>query len=267
MNCKVKMGNIFYEVIGEGFPIIILHSIGTDHRSMKGWLEPIFKRINGYQRVYIDLPAHGKSDIDINLKSTDEMLTNILDFIDTSFLGMEFSLIGSSFGGYLAQGILHFRQNLVKSICLLAPVLHLRERTLPEKVVIEKDGNLLSALDSDLRSAFETLFVNQNKESLDCFLSEIQPGRTLANIDFLTSDWREKGYFFSEEPFQGVSSLRQQALIILGKQDNICGYKDHNYLLNKFPSSTYVVLNKTGHMLQIEKRQVVQQIVEDWLCG
>ena len=100
MNCDVKMGSIFYEVIGEGVPILILHSMGTDHRSMKAWIEPIFKKINGYQRVYIDLPAHGNSIIDENLKSTDDMLTNILDFIDMAFLNMIFSLIGFSFGGY-----------------------------------------------------------------------------------------------------------------------------------------------------------------------
>jgi pimeloyl-ACP methyl ester carboxylesterase len=265
MNCKVKMGSIFYEVVGEGMPLLILHSMGTDHRSMKAWIEPIFKNINGYQRVYIDLPAHGYSVIDKNVKSTNDMLSNILDFIDTVFPNKIFSLIASSFGGYLAQGILHFRQDQVKSICLLASALHLKERNLPKKVVLEKNEGLLSALESDIRNAFETLMVYQNKENLDHFLSEIQPGRLLANRDFLTSNWREKGYFLSEEPFHDVSKLLQPALIILGKQDNICGYKDYDFLLNKFPNSTYVILNKAGHMLHIEKRKIVQQLVKDWL--
>jgi pimeloyl-ACP methyl ester carboxylesterase len=265
MICKVKMGSIFYEVVGEGTPLLILHSMGTDHRSMKAWLEPIFNNINGYQRIYIDLPAHGNSVIDKNLRSSNDMLTNILDFINNVFHNKIFSLIGYSFGGYLAQGILHYRQYQVKSICLLASALHLKERSLPEKVVLEKDEGLFSSLDSDIRSAFETLFVYQNKENLDYFLNEIQPGRFLANREFLTSNWREKGYFFSEEPFQNVENLRQPALIILGKQDSICGYKDYGLLLNKFPNSTHIILNKAGHMLHIEKRKIVQQLVEDWL--
>ncbi|WP_130293812.1 alpha/beta fold hydrolase [Fictibacillus sp. BK138] len=266
MNCKVKMGSIFYEVVGEGKPLLILHSMGTDHRSMKAWIEPIFKHINGYQRIYIDLPAHGKSAIDENVRSTDDMLVNIFDFIDTIIPNKTFSLIGFSFGGYLAQGILHYRRNQIKSICLLASALHLKERTLPEKVVLEKDESILGGLDSDKKTAFETLFVYQNKESLDCFLREIQPGRLLANRDFLTSNWREEGYFFSEEPFHDVSELQQQALIILGKQDHICGYKDYDFLLNTFPHSTFVIVDKTGHMLQIEKRKIIQQLVEDWLA-
>ncbi|MDV2686432.1 alpha/beta hydrolase [Alkalihalophilus lindianensis] len=265
MKCKVRSRSIFYEVIGEGTPILILHSLGTDHRSMKAWVEPIFKDINGYKRIYIDLPAHGNSVIDEKLRSTNDMLLNILDFIDTVLPNKIFSLIGFSFGGYLAQGILHLRQNQVKSICLLASALHLKERTLPEKVTLEKDDGILTDFNSDIRSAFETLFVYQNKENLACFLREIQPGRLLANREFLTSNWREKGYFLPEEPFHDVSELQHPVLIILGKQDNICGYKDYGIFLKKFPNSTFVVLNKAGHMLPIEKRKIVQQLVEDWL--
>lgn len=265
MNCEVKRGSIFYEVVGEGAPLLILHSMGTDHRSMKAWIEPIFNNINGYQRIYIDLPAHGKSTIDETVRSTDDMLVNILDFIDTVIPNKTFSLIGFSFGGYLAQGILHFRRNQIKSICLLASALHLKKRTLPEKVVLERDESILDELDSDKRTAFETLFVYQNKESLDCFLREIQPGRLLANRDFLTSNWREEGYFFSEEPFHDVSEMQPPALIILGKQDHICGYRDYDFFLNTFPHSTFVIVDKAGHMLHIEKRKIVQQLVEDWL--
>lgn len=54
MNCIVTKGNINYEVFGSGFPIIIMHSMGTDHRSMIPWIEPIFESLQGFQRIYID---------------------------------------------------------------------------------------------------------------------------------------------------------------------------------------------------------------------
>ncbi|MCA1057631.1 alpha/beta hydrolase [Rossellomorea aquimaris] len=266
MNIEVRMGSIYYEARGEGVPLLILHSMGTDHRAMMAWIEPIFKDMNGYRRIYIDIPAHGHSDVDEKISSTDDILMNILDFIDSVLPNENFSIIGFSFGGYLAQGILHFRQKQVRSICLLASALHLKERTLPDKVIFEKDENILSTLDSDIKNAFETLFVYQNKENLECFLREVQPGRLLANREFLTSNWREKGYFFSEEPFLGVSNLQQPALIILGKQDHICGYEDYDFLLNKFPHSTFVILDKAGHMLPVEKRDIVQQLIGDWLA-
>lgn len=265
MNCDVTKGSIYYEVYGEEFPVLILHSTGTDHRSMKAWIEPIFETIQGFQRIYIDLPAHGRSMIDEHVKSTDDILTNILYFIDKTLYDRAFLLLGFSFGGYLAQGILHFRHEQVKGICLLASTLHLKERSLPEKLVFQEDEAVLSTLNPDIRAAFETLMTYQNKENLECFFNEVQPGRLLANKDFLTSNWRTEGYFFSEEPFSNVQSLQQLALIILGKQDAICGYKDHYALVDKFPNSTYAILDGAGHMLPIEKRELVQELVKDWL--
>jgi hypothetical protein len=35
MNYLVTKGSIYYEIVGSGFPILIMHSMGTDHRSMK----------------------------------------------------------------------------------------------------------------------------------------------------------------------------------------------------------------------------------------
>ena len=265
MDSKVRKGNIHFEVMGEGFPLLILHAMGTDHRSMKGWLEPVLNKVEGFQRIYIDLPAHGGSEIDDSVKSTDDLLSNLLDFIDDILGEKEFSLIGASFGGYLAQGIFHNRRSQVKGICLLAPALHLKERDVPERVVLERDEELLLTLDPDIRAAFETLFIYQNEASLAAFMKEIQPGRLLANREFLASDWKAKRYYMTDEPFHDVKTLPNSALFILGKQDYICGYKDHFFLLDKFPNSTMAVLDRTGHMLQIEKRELVQTLFEDWL--
>ncbi|WP_353618699.1 alpha/beta hydrolase [Bacillus sp. ISL-37] len=232
LDCKVRKGSIHYEVIGEGFPLLILHAMGTDHRSMKGWLEPVFNEVEGFQRVYIDLPAHGRSTIENNVKSTDDLLGNLLDFIDDTFGEKEFSLIGASFGGYLAQGILHKRRVQVNGICLLAPALHVKERNLPERIVLEKDEELLSNLETDIRTAFETLFIHQNDATFGGFMKEIQPGRLLANRDFLASDWKVKRYYMTDEPFHDVETLTQSALFILGKQDYICGYKQRPLLFD-----------------------------------
>jgi pimeloyl-ACP methyl ester carboxylesterase len=267
MNCKVVKGTIAYEVESSGFPLLILHSMGTDHRSMKSWIEPIFNGLDGFKRIYIDLPAHGRSTIDESFSSSDDAVMNILDFIDQTIPNQDFSLIGFSYGGYLAQGIMHKRLNHVKSICLLASAVHRRDKELPAKFVLKEAGEFLKGLEPEIVTALETLMTYQTKENLEYFLTEIQPGRLLANRAFLTSNWREKGYFLSDEPFKDIGNLQQPALFLLGKQDSICGYKDHFSLYEKFSNASYVVLNQAGHMLQIEKREMVQTIIRDWLIS
>ncbi|TXC93028.1 alpha/beta hydrolase [Metabacillus litoralis] len=265
MNCLVTKGRIHYAIEGTGFPIVIMHSMGTDHRSMKSWLEPIFEKNEGFQRIYIDLPAHGHSLVNEDFKSSDDMLSNIIEFIDKILPNKIFSLIGFSYGGYMAQGVLHHKRHEVKSICLLATALHFETRNLPNKIIITKDTKLLDELDDDSKRAFETLMIYQDREKYHTFLDEIQPGRLLANRDFLLSKWRENGYFFSEEPFAGMEELSQPASIIVGKQDAICGYKDHLILLEKFPYATYAVLDQAGHMLHIDQREIVQGLIKNWL--
>lgn len=265
MEYKVRKGTIFYESIGEGFPIIFLHSMGTDHRSMKAWAEPIFENMKDFKRIYVDIPAHGLSNIEASLQSTDDILSNILEFIDELFPYEGFLLVGHSYGGYLAQGIMHHRLDRVKGICLIASALHVKDRTLPEKVVFEKDDQLLDELEHDIRTAFETLMVIQNKQKFEVFIEEIQPGRLLANRDFLNSNWREKGYYLKEKPFSKLSRISQPALIIAGKQDAICGYKDYLFFLDLFTNSSLAVLEGAGHLIPIDKRETVQLLIKDWL--
>jgi pimeloyl-ACP methyl ester carboxylesterase len=265
MEHKVSKGTIYYESIGEGLPLIFLHSMGTDHTSMKAWAEPIFENRKEFKRIYVDIPAHGHSHIEASLRSTDDILSNILDFIDDLFPYEGFLLVGHSYGGYLAQGIMHYRLDRVKGICLIASALHVKDRTLPEKVVFEKEEYLLEGLENDLRTAFETLMIYQNKQKLELFLKEIHPGRLLANRKFLNSNWRKEGYYLREKPFCNLSRISQPALIIAGKHDAICGYKDYLLFLDLFTNSSMAVLDGAGHLIPIDKRETVQVLIKDWL--
>ncbi|MBB6453783.1 pimeloyl-ACP methyl ester carboxylesterase [Salirhabdus euzebyi] len=265
MECLVKTGIIHYESYGQGKNIIILHAMGTDHRSMKGWLEPVFEKVAGWRRLYIDLPAHGKTIINDQLRTTEDMVQSLLAFIEKVIPNERFSLIGMSFGGYIAQGIVDQKSELVNGICLIAPAIHKKDRVLPEKVVLSRDDDVLSTLNPDIRAAFELLTVHQTKENLSVFLSEVQPGRQLANRQFLLSNWRDKGYFLNNETFSQIDSLDLPGLFILGRKDSVCGFMDHLSLLEKFPNASYVILDDCGHLIPIEKRKVVQALLEDWL--
>lgn len=54
--CKVKNAHIYYEEIGKGKPIIMIHGFTPDHRLMSGCMEPIFQDNSDWRRIYLDLP-------------------------------------------------------------------------------------------------------------------------------------------------------------------------------------------------------------------
>lgn len=258
-------GSIHYEICGDGFPLVILHAIGTDHRAMKAWIEPLLTNWPGWQRIYVDLPGHGQSKVEPWVRTTDDILYVLLNWLESLLLDRPFALVAKSFGGYLAQGILHKKAEQIDGLCLLAPALHVPERSLPARVTLERDEEAMSGLDPDIITAIETLLITQSRENIDSFLREVQPGRILADRAFLTSDWRTKGYFFSFEPISIKTRYPQPTLLLVGRQDAICGYQDHLALLESFPHATYSVLDRAGHMLEMEQRSIVQALFADWL--
>ncbi|HHY34674.1 MAG TPA: alpha/beta hydrolase [Firmicutes bacterium] len=53
--------SVYYEVDGEGRPILLIHGYSPDHPLMKGCMEAIFDKVGGWKRVYIDLPGMGRT--------------------------------------------------------------------------------------------------------------------------------------------------------------------------------------------------------------
>lgn len=264
---NVGTGVIHYKSLGEGTPLIILHAMGTDHQAMEAWLEPIFSYDGKWERIYVDLPAHGHSRVDESVKGTEDMLGMLLTFIDKSIGNQKFALLGASFGGYLAQGILYHKHQQIIGQCFLAPALHLtyrKQKTLPKKVELEKDEGLLSTIDQDISQSFQNLMLFQNKSNLHTFIKEVQPGRVLADRKFLASGWRENSYFLENDPLS-QAPYNQPTLFILGRHDHICGYEDCYSLLPYFPKASFVILQDAGHMLAIEQREAVRFLTADWL--
>ncbi|MDE5416067.1 alpha/beta fold hydrolase [Alkalihalobacterium chitinilyticum] len=225
---------------------------------MKRWLEPVFKDKKGFQRIYVDLPWHGQSackDI-VSTEGIRQLLTSYI----TELLGDQtFSIIGHSYGGYIAQGLI---SDQTKGLCLLAPATHQKERNVPKKTVFNRNETALTQVSLEIRTAFETLMVYQSAANLQLFIDEIQPGRLLADRAFLTSNWRDAGYFFKADPL--AKPYNGRSLLIAGKFDSICGYKDFYRLYEYLPDSTFTIL-QAGHLLQIEQRETVQFLIGEWL--
>jgi pimeloyl-ACP methyl ester carboxylesterase len=121
MECQLENITIHYETFGEGRPIVMLHGWPADHLSCVRFLEPIFKQRSGWKRIYPDLPGMGKTPGMDWITEQGDVLDVILHFINRVVPGQNVSVGGYSYGGYLAQGIVHQKPALVDGICLFAP--------------------------------------------------------------------------------------------------------------------------------------------------
>ena len=82
MECELEKLTIYYEIHGEGYPILMLHGFEVDHRVLKGCMEPIFENEPKYKRIYFDLPGMGKTAGERWIQNSDQILDIVLKFVD-----------------------------------------------------------------------------------------------------------------------------------------------------------------------------------------
>ena len=88
---------LYYEVVGEGYPIICLHGNGEDHHIFDDLTKKLIKK---YQVILVDSRCHGNSE---NSKSISykEMMDDVIELADDLRLEA-YDVIGFSDGGILS---------------------------------------------------------------------------------------------------------------------------------------------------------------------
>lgn len=266
MKCKLRNASIHYEVRGEGRPVLLIHGYSPDHRIMEGCMEPVFQETSGWKRLYFDLPGMGRTGAPEWLRNSDQMLDTVFEFAESVIGERSFAVVGESYGGYLARGMVRRRPELVAGVALIAPGVHLdpAKRDRPSRVVLVHDERLMADLDDDDREAFGELAVVQNRGNWERFRDEILPGLQLADWAFLKR-LQEEGYSFSFDPDALPQPFERPALIIAGRQDAVVGYRDAFGIIENYPRATFAVLDMAGHNVQIEQAALFSALVKEWL--
>lgn len=266
MECKVRDINIYYEIHGEGKPIVMIHGRSPDHRLMKGCMEPIFKTINTtWQRIYFDLPGMGKTKGAPWITGSDQMFDLVMDFIDAVIPNQNFLLAGESYGGLLARGIINKRPSSVDGLLLICPVVAYEgpEGKGGQFKVLEKDDALLDSLTKEDRNYFEGKGINalQNKRVWERFKTEVLPGLKMADHSFLENCRKPLSFDVDalEKPYL------KPTLMLAGRQDSIVGYRGILKLLDLYPRGSLVLLDRAAHNLQIEQDNLFTETVKEWL--
>ncbi len=266
MECRLKDLTIYYEIHGSGKPIIMIHGFMPDHRLMKGCMEPVFNNRKKWKRIYFDLPGMGKTKGESWIQSSDQMLEIILEFIDTVIPNQTFLLAGESYGGYLARGVIHKKIELIDGLLLICPLIipQANNRVLPENVTLVRDDNLISRLSEGDRREFESISVVQSQRIWERFRDEILPALEIADEPFL-SKLQKRGYSFSFNLDSLTVTFKKPTLFVMGRQDSIVGYRDAWNIIENYPRSSFAVLDKAGHNLQIEQEGLFSELVSEWL--
>ena len=266
MECQIEDLSVHYEVYGGGRSIVALNGGGPDYRCMTGCLEPTFRERGGWKRFYLDLPGTGETQGREWISSSDKMLDMVLDFIAAVIPDQRFVLAGSSYGAYLARGVIYRQPAQVDGLLMVCPVVTTSraQRTLPPHVTLVRDAPFMDSLPLPQRERFGSFAVVQTQRTWERTRDEVIAGLDLADKDFL-SRLESHGYAFSFDVDGPSVRFEKPTLILVGRQDAMVGYRDAWTLLESYPRATFAVLDRAGHNLPIEQDRLFAALVEEWL--
>jgi pimeloyl-ACP methyl ester carboxylesterase len=268
MDFELQDITVHYELLGEGRPIIMLHGWGCDHRYMVSDMEPLFRQRDGWKRIYLDLPGHGRSPGKDWITNQDKILDVVLDFIDNIIPGQRFVVAGSSAGAYLARGVVHHRLASIDGLLLTVPLIVAADakRHVPSSVTLLADPALVSELEPDGTEWLFQIPVIQSRKVFDYIRANFLSASKTGDQTFQAKIREDPGnYAFSFDVDALPKPCPAPTLIVTGRQDSVAGYRDAWEILENYPRGTFVVLDRSGHFLDIEQEDLFHALVGEWL--
>ena len=264
MECQVRDTSIYYEEIGTGRPILMLHGWPADHRHMVSELEPLFVNRNGWRRLYPDLPGMGKTRGPDWITNQDQMLDLVISFIETVAPAERFVVAGTSYGGYLALGLVHQHSAKIDGLLLTVPSFESDspKQDLPKPLVLHEDAAFLAALAPEDQYMRDFIVV----QSLDLLANSHQfysSAIAIADNAFLQHLDQHKTFSFEVNAL--LTPFQAPTLFLTGRHDNWCGYREAYQLLDYYPRATFAVLDRAGHALTFEQKTLFRVLVNEWL--
>lgn len=240
--------NLYYEIHGEGDPLVLIPGIGSDHSRWLGVLE-YFKKY--FKVILFDPRDTGRSD------ATDCHYTTATVAEDLAALLKELNIkkahiVGHSMGGAIAQYIAILYPNLVNKLVLYSTFAKIRIRS----VLIMKYNVELLNNGVDPQLAFRniifwlysnTLLSDENKiqQQIDNMLSNPFP-------QSLEAFGRQLVAGEEHNSKAELSKIKTKTLIIAGENDIMTTKADLNDLITGIPHAQIKTFPMMGHCTHIE---------------
>tara|TARA_B100001123_G_C15342064_1_gene1035424 strand:- start:1753 stop:2523 length:771 start_codon:yes stop_codon:yes gene_type:complete len=254
----VRFG-ISYNIIGEGFPIIFVHGIGSRKYT---WSNVIKKLKNQYQCISYDLRGHGDSNPD-NSNFTLLDLVADLESLRSHLNMKKIHIVGHSLGGMIGPAYARKFPDKVYSVSLLSTAAF-RTKEDQKKVlqIIEniKDKGIKNILPNLISRWFTDEFIINNPHIIDKRMKQVYETdiKTFLNVF--------KIYALTEmSPW--LNELKMPCLVLTGENDIGCNQDMNKKIAKAIPNAKLEILKKLKHTITIEAGDIVGDKINRFLSN
>lgn len=275
---EAKNAKLFYKTIGKGKPLIVIH--GGPGLSQDYLLPQLYRLADNNLVIFYDQRGCGKSTGEINPETiTVEAFVNDLDTIRKAFQFEKISILGHSWGGFLAMQYAIAHPECIYKLILSNSMpassdefaLFLQEyvhRTSPYQTELAGIHNTQGFLEGDpdiierlYRIIFRTYcYLPENADKLSLRMTSTAS----VNGAKVSENFRKNVF---EKPFNlhaSLKSLKIPTLVIHGDSDPIPAFTAQN-VHKSIPQSKYILMKNCGHFPYVEDPNIYFNHLNEFL--
>jgi 3-oxoadipate enol-lactonase len=252
---------IFYEVRGNGPPVVLLHPFPCDHE----FWNPLAVALESRFRLILpDLRGHGASGIGEGPAFMQNHARDVARVLDSAGIGKA-AFVGCSIGGYI---LFEFWRRFRERVSALAII-----DSRPQPDTAEARANRLKAAATVLEQGTEPF--------LDTMIPKLMGRTTLATRPDLVDRARammrtmsaedislvQRGMAERPDSVADLKTISVPTLIVIGEEDVLSTVADGELMRQNIAGSQLKVIPKAGHYAPWEQPEAVGTVLRQFLDG
>ncbi|MEW6735038.1 MAG: alpha/beta hydrolase [Acidobacteriota bacterium] len=250
---------IVYEDIGEGNPLVFIHG-HPFNRSM--WREQISTFSQRYRVIVPDLRGYGESEVVAEKTMLEDFAQDIAAILD-SLKVSKIILAGLSLGGQIVLEFYHLFPQRVHALILADTFAQLdsdekrQERyKIAERILKEGMNEYAKEL---LPKMLAAKTIQEQPEVAEYLLNMMRTAPAKGAAAALRGRAERQDY----TPL--LPQIAVPTLIVVGSEDQFTPVSDAEFMRARIPNSRVAVIEATGHMPNLEKPAVFNNILNEFI--
>ena len=250
---------IFYEIRGNGPPVVLLHPFPCDHE----FWNPVAAALDSrYRMILPDLRGHGESEIGEGPALMQKHAGDVAHVLDAAGVGKA-AFVGCSIGGYILFEFLRRFRGRVSALALCD--------TRPQADTAEGRANRLKAAATVLEQGTEPF--------IESMIAKLVGRTTVATRPDLVDGARAmmrkmsaedislvlRGMAERPDSVADLKSINVSTLIVIGEEDVLSTVADGELMRQNIAGSALKVIPKAGHYAPWEQPAAVGTVVRQFL--
>ncbi len=260
--CSCNDIKLYYEVHGQGFPIVFISGLSGGHWS---WKEQVKHFQDDYQCIIFDNRGAGNSSKPKGPYSIEQMALDTVHLL-YSLQVMEFCAVGISMGGMIAQELALILPHRIRALvlCSTHPGGDLHISTPPDiyqKLTSNEGLSQEEIVEKNIPLLFSRYTQTNHPEVLDLYRQGQKEIPKQPLQAFKAQQEAIQGFDCSKRLF----NIKRPTLVMTGQDDILIPPENSHLIAERIPQATVQEIPKAGHAIHIEQTETFNQNIQSFL--